>query len=94
MCHYHGGPDLSKSSLKKDFTRVAALQALSASLGPQCQAGDVYLLDGDLCAGKTSLLKGCAKGLGILDYVKSPTFTIIRVYRHGRLPLYHMDLYR
>ena len=80
--------------LKKDFTSEAALQAFAASLGPQLQAGDVLLLDGDLGASKTSFTKGLAKGLGITDYVKSPTFTIIREYRHGRLPLYHMDLYR
>ena len=82
------------TSLKKDFTSEAALQAFAASLGPHLQAGDVLLLDGDLGAGKTSFTKGLAKGLGITDYVKSPTFTIIREYRHGRLPLYHMDLYR
>lgn len=82
------------TSLKKDFTSEAALQAFAASLGPHLQAGDVLLLDGDLGAGKTSFTKGLAKGLGIMDYVKSPTFTIIREYRHGRLPLYHMDLYR
>ena len=82
------------TSLKKDFTSEAALQAFAASLGPQLQAGDVLLLDADLGAGKTSFTKGLAKGLGITDYVKSPTFTIIREYRHGRLPLYHMDLYR
>ena len=82
------------TSLKKDFTSEAALQAFAASLGPHLQAGDVLLLDGDLGAGKTSFTKGLAKWLGITDYVKSPTFTIIREYRHGRLPLYHMDLYR
>ena len=82
------------TSLKKDFTSEAALQSFAASLGPQLQAGDVLLLDGDLGAGKTSFTKGLAKGLGITDYVKSPTFTIVREYRHGRLPLYHMDLYR
>ena len=82
------------TSLKKDFTSEAALQSFAASLGPQLQAGDVLLLDGDLGAGKTSFPKVLAKGLGITDYVKSPTFTIVREYRHGRLPLYHMDLYR
>ena len=46
------------TSLKKDFTSEAALQAFAASLGPQLQAGDVLLLDGDLGAGKTSFTKG------------------------------------
>lgn len=58
------------TSLKKDFTSEAALQSFAASLGPQLQAGDVLLLDGDLGAGKTSFTKGLAKGLGITDYVK------------------------
>ena len=57
-------------------------------------AGDVILLDGDLGAGKTTFTKGLARGLGIRKNVKSPTFTLIREYHEGRLPLYHMDVYR
>ena len=45
-------------------------------------------------AGKTTFTKGLAKSLGIPNNVKSPTFTLIREYRQGRLPLYHMDVYR
>lgn len=63
-------------------------------LGQQAQPGDVLLLYGDLGAGKTMLTKGIAQGLGIKRVVKSPTFTLIREYHGGRLPLYHMDLYR
>ena len=63
-------------------------------VAPQLKAGDVLLLDGDLGAGKTSFTKGLAAGLGIDKPVKSPTFTIIREYQQGRLPLYHMDIYR
>ncbi|AMV60003.1 TsaE protein, required for threonylcarbamoyladenosine t(6)A37 formation in tRNA [Pediococcus damnosus] len=63
---------------------------LATSLKPN----DVILLDGDLGAGKTTFTKGLAKGLGIKRYVKSPTFTIIHEYREGRLPLFHMDVYR
>ncbi|MBU8908568.1 tRNA (adenosine(37)-N6)-threonylcarbamoyltransferase complex ATPase subunit type 1 TsaE [Desertibacillus haloalkaliphilus] len=55
--------------------------------------GDVLTLEGDLGAGKTSFTKGLAKGLGIKRVVNSPTFTIIKEYK-GRLPLYHMDVYR
>lgn len=55
--------------------------------------GDVLTLDGDLGAGKTTFTKGLAKGLGITDVVSSPTFTIIKEYQ-GRIPLYHMDVYR
>ena len=57
------------------------------------QAGDVIALEGDLGAGKTTFTKGLAKGLDITRTVNSPTFTIIKEYM-GRLPLYHMDVYR
>ncbi|SMB89715.1 tRNA threonylcarbamoyladenosine biosynthesis protein TsaE [Desulfonispora thiosulfatigenes DSM 11270] len=56
--------------------------------------GDIISLTGDLGAGKTLLVQGIAKGLGIEDIVTSPTFTIIQQYEEGRIPLYHMDVYR
>ena len=78
-----------------EITNEAALQAWAKDqVAPQLEAGDVILLDGDLGAGKTSFTKGLAAGLGIDRPVKSPTFTIIREYQEGRLPLYHMDIYR
>ncbi|MGG3915131.1 tRNA (adenosine(37)-N6)-threonylcarbamoyltransferase complex ATPase subunit type 1 TsaE [Rossellomorea vietnamensis] len=55
--------------------------------------GAVLTLEGDLGAGKTTFTKGLAKGLGVTKTVNSPTFTIIKEYK-GRLPLYHMDVYR
>ena len=55
---------------------------------------DIILLDGDLGAGKTTFTKGLALGLGIKKNVKSPTFTIVREYREGKMPLFHMDMYR
>ncbi|MEO2077141.1 MAG: tRNA (adenosine(37)-N6)-threonylcarbamoyltransferase complex ATPase subunit type 1 TsaE [Bacillus sp. (in: firmicutes)] len=55
--------------------------------------GDVIALEGDLGAGKTTFTKGLAKGLDVKKTVNSPTFTIIKEY-NGRLPLYHMDVYR
>ena len=57
------------------------------------QAGDILVLTGELGAGKTTLTKGIAKGLGIHQMVKSPTYTIVREYE-GNLPLYHLDVYR
>ncbi|CAH2715061.1 tRNA threonylcarbamoyladenosine biosynthesis protein TsaE [Neobacillus rhizosphaerae] len=57
------------------------------------KAGDVIALEGDLGAGKTTFTKGLAKGLEIKKTVNSPTFTIIKEYK-GKLPLYHMDVYR
>ncbi len=66
---------------------------LAEKLGNIAQPGDVLTLEGDLGAGKTSFTKGFAKGLGVKRVVNSPTFTIIKEYK-GRIPLYHMDVYR
>ncbi|MGX6961898.1 tRNA (adenosine(37)-N6)-threonylcarbamoyltransferase complex ATPase subunit type 1 TsaE [Vagococcus xieshaowenii] len=63
-------------------------------IGEQLQAGDVLVLTGELGAGKTTITKGIALGLGITQMIKSPTYTIVREYTNGRLPLYHMDVYR
>lgn len=54
----------------------------------------VICLDGDLGSGKTVFTKGIANGLGISENITSPTFTIIKEYKTGELPLYHMDVYR
>ena len=66
---------------------------IGASLGRHVEAGDVLLLCGDLGAGKTCLTQGIAKGLGIEGYVRSPTFVLVSIHQ-GRLPLYHIDIYR
>jgi tRNA threonylcarbamoyladenosine biosynthesis protein TsaE len=58
------------------------------------QRGDVLALSGELGAGKTALVKGIALGLGVVQDVRSPTFTLIHEYTDGRLPLFHVDLYR
>lgn len=63
-------------------------------IGKVAAAGDNLVLTGDLGAGKTTLTKGIATGLGVDQMIKSPTYTIIREYTQGRLPLYHMDVYR
>jgi tRNA threonylcarbamoyladenosine biosynthesis protein TsaE len=57
------------------------------------QGGDILLLSGNLGAGKTHLVQGIAFGLGVQEYACSPSFMIAREY-HGRLALYHLDLYR
>ena len=67
--------------------------ALAQMLAKRLRAGDVLTLSGDLGAGKTTFVKGLAKGLHIQRNVNSPTFTLIKEYE-GRLPLYHMDVYR
>ena len=69
--------------------------AIGREIAARLRAGDVVLLFGDLGAGKTALTKGLAEGLGVSqDAVSSPTFTIMQEYRGGRLPLFHVDLYR
>ena len=66
---------------------------VGASLSPLLQAGDVVVLGGDLGAGKTTLVQGVARGLGVALPVTSPTFTLVKEYE-GRLPLTHADVYR
>ncbi|MCD7744973.1 MAG: tRNA (adenosine(37)-N6)-threonylcarbamoyltransferase complex ATPase subunit type 1 TsaE [Lachnospiraceae bacterium] len=68
--------------------------AFGRSLGEAAVPGQVYALEGDLGVGKTVLTKGLAEGLGIMEPVCSPTFTIVQIYEEGRLPLYHFDVYR
>jgi tRNA threonylcarbamoyladenosine biosynthesis protein TsaE len=67
---------------------------IAKRIGASGEKGDTIILSGDLGAGKTTMTKGIALGLGIEQMIKSPTYTIIREYREGRLPLYHMDVYR
>ncbi|MER3126447.1 tRNA (adenosine(37)-N6)-threonylcarbamoyltransferase complex ATPase subunit type 1 TsaE [Bacillus pumilus] len=67
---------------------------IAAALAKLVMPGDVLTLEGDLGAGKTTFSKGFAEGLGITRIVNSPTFTIIKEYTDGRLPLFHMDVYR
>lgn len=63
-------------------------------LGEKAGKGDIYCLVGDLGCGKTLFAQGFAKGLGVKEYVNSPTFTLIQEYEDGKLPFYHFDVYR
>src|SRR5262249_51576236 len=72
----------------------ADTQALGEGWGRTVQAGAVIGLSGELGAGKTEFVKGLARGLGIAQRVHSPTFALINIYEGGRLPLYHLDLFR
>ncbi|MEQ2527922.1 tRNA (adenosine(37)-N6)-threonylcarbamoyltransferase complex ATPase subunit type 1 TsaE [Robertmurraya yapensis] len=74
-------------------TQPSETMDFAKRLGQLLQPSDVIALEGDLGAGKTTFTKGLAEGLEIKKTVNSPTFTIIKEY-HGRLPLYHMDVYR
>jgi tRNA threonylcarbamoyladenosine biosynthesis protein TsaE len=72
----------------------AETAGVGEELGRRAQAGQVVALRGELGAGKTQLVKGLARGLGITARVQSPTFALVNVYAGGRLPLFHLDLYR
>ena len=67
---------------------------LGLQLGQTLPPGSVILLQGDLGAGKTTLVQGIGAGLGITEPIVSPTFTLVNEYIGGRIPLYHLDLYR
>ncbi len=68
--------------------------ALGEKIGREARPGDLYTLTGDLGTGKTVFTQGVAAGLGIKEPVTSPTFTIVQIYEEGRMPLYHLDIYR
>ncbi|MCK9444133.1 MAG: tRNA (adenosine(37)-N6)-threonylcarbamoyltransferase complex ATPase subunit type 1 TsaE [Tissierellaceae bacterium] len=68
-------------------------ERFGVKLGQVLKSGDVVCLNGELGAGKTTLTKSIGIGLGVNDYITSPTFTLINEYS-GRLPVYHFDVYR
>ncbi len=72
---------------------AAKTRRIGETIGKGLQPGDVILLAGPLGAGKTTLVQGMAKGLGVTGSVMSPTFVLMRELE-GRLKLYHLDLYR
>ncbi|MBA3921180.1 MAG: tRNA (adenosine(37)-N6)-threonylcarbamoyltransferase complex ATPase subunit type 1 TsaE [Nostocaceae cyanobacterium] len=80
--------------MKIVLANAEATRSLGVTLGQSLSAGSVLLLFGDLGAGKTTLVQGIGEGLGITEPIVSPTFTLINEYTEGRLPLYHLDLYR
>ena len=69
-------------------------EALGERWGADASRGLVIALSGDLGAGKTQLVKGLARGLGVTTRVHSPSFTLVNIYTGGRLTLFHLDLYR
>lgn len=62
-------------------------------LGKLLKEGDILCLNGDLGAGKTTITKSIGLGLGVEEYITSPTFALINEYK-GRIPVYHFDVYR
>jgi tRNA threonylcarbamoyladenosine biosynthesis protein TsaE len=77
------------------ITRSAAeTEALGATLAGQLAPGDVVLVSGEVGAGKTTLIRGACRALGVPGPITSPTFTIGHRYGGGRIPVSHLDLYR
>lgn len=69
-------------------------ETVGEHLAAQLLPGTVLAYLGDLGAGKTAFTRGLARGLGAVDPVTSPTYTIVNEYLSGRLPLFHFDMYR
>jgi tRNA threonylcarbamoyladenosine biosynthesis protein TsaE len=73
---------------------AAETEALGAELVGRLEAGDVVVVSGEVGAGKTTLIRGACRALGIGGPITSPTFTIGHRYEGGRMPVSHLDLYR
>ncbi len=84
-----GGLTYTRRTNSADATRQ-----LAATLAPYLHEGDVIVLSGDLCAGKTLFVQGVASALGVTSNVTSPTFGILQSYDEGRITMHHLDLYR
>jgi len=82
------------TSQKVDTQSIEETLRFGERLSAELRPGDVLALSGDLGAGKTALIKGVARGLGVTRDVTSPTFTLVHEYSGGHLPLFHIDLYR
>ena len=78
--------------MKVNTKTTEEMIALGEKIASKLNGGDIILLQGELGAGKTTMSKGIAKGLGITDEIVSPTFTLMNVYENGKLV--HIDTYR
>jgi len=84
-----------KNMLKRISKSSEETKEFGRRLAGKLKPGDIVCFYGGLGAGKTTMIKGIADGLKIKsDYVHSPTFVLLNIYEHGRLPLHHFDLYR
>ena len=79
-----------KLTSRSEFDTMEIAENLESEKFP----GMVICLDGELGSGKTCFVKGFAKALGITDTITSPTFSLVKEYPDGEMPLYHMDVYR
>jgi len=79
--------------LKIKLSNLKETESFGLKLGSLLMPGDILCLNGDLGAGKTTMTQSIGKGLGVDDYITSPTFTLINEYK-GRIWVYHFDVYR
>lgn len=91
-CKHRGGTILSSSNFITSHSSEQT-QRLGQMIGEKALPGDIVLLSGPLGAGKTCLAQGIAKALGVQEDAASPSYVLMREL-NGRIPLYHMDLYR
>ena len=84
--------DLNKGVVK--LSGIEDTKKLGREIADALEPGDIVALMGDLGTGKTELTKSIAEGLGVKEKVISPTFTIVKLYESGRIPLAHFDVYR
>jgi tRNA threonylcarbamoyladenosine biosynthesis protein TsaE len=82
------------NTIKIKLANAEETQNLGIQLGRSLSPGSTILLEGNLGSGKTTLVQGIGRGLGIQGSINSPTFTLINEYMNGRIPLYHFDFYR
>jgi tRNA threonylcarbamoyladenosine biosynthesis protein TsaE len=82
------------SAIRTETRSAIETEAVGARLAEGLAPGDVVVISGEVGAGKTTLIRGAARALGVTEPVTSPTFTIARRYVGGRLPISHLDLYR
>lgn len=80
--------------MKIKLNNLTGTQKFGQIIGQSLKGGEIIFLFGDLGAGKTNLTQKIALELGVKEIVNSPTFTLVKEYRSGRLPLIHLDLYR
>jgi tRNA threonylcarbamoyladenosine biosynthesis protein TsaE len=77
-----------------ESTSAAETETLGGRIAKRLRPGDVVLLAGELGSGKTTLIRGACRALGVSGPVTSPTFTVGQRYEGGRMPISHLDLYR
>lgn len=94
ILHWEGSSLVHHLSGSYECDSVDETYAVAEKIAATLKGGETILLSGELGAGKTTFTKGLAAALGVEEEVTSPTFTVLNVYEDGRLPFYHLDMYR